>query len=716
VAHHRTGAVVLVAVAATLAVSSPAVALTNGTPARAGEFSYIARIQDVVSGGFCTGSLIDRQWILTAGHCLTSDGKGTPGKALPASRYRVTVGAVAGTRQDVGGVKMIVPNGGETRNVVSVHPGNSGIGLLHLDRPITTIKPVALASPGQSFLWKGGSRIERAGWGFLNDKATVASLELRHGWQTVDKQWVGSSTELKTVEDMPGDVRGQGGDSGSPVLGYKDGPIVLAVFDGALTVAGLRWGDYSTLVGTTTVAQWIESTISYNSSVPTPRPVPVPPVPQNRSPVARINTTRLTGTGNPVRLDGTTSSDADGKVTAWDWFAGGTHIAAGATATVKLGAGASKELTLVVTDDKGAAASATTTLSLPNRAPRLSASPGDGATVPSTTPTLTASGSDDDGDVLTYSYRVTGPSADVSSGWVSGAWTVPAHRLDPGVTYTWTATVRDPAGKTASVQRRFTVAMLPTAADVVATPAGNGYWQVDTFGHVFSYGDARYHGGLEDVGVRVSNIIGMARTPSGAGYWLVGRDGGVFAFGDAAFKGSLPGLNIRVANIVGMAATRTGQGYWLVGSDGGVFAFGDAPFFGSMGGKPLNKPVNSIAVTASNGGYWLAADDGGIFAFGDAPFLGSMGGKPLNAPVTDMDATPDGRGYWMTAEDGGVFAFGNAAFHGSMAGRPLNGRITGMSATPNGGGYWLTGCDGGIFAFGNATFRGSNPTNRCRGS
>lgn len=712
----QLGALMLMAATGVLTVPTPARALTNGTPVAAGEYPYIARIQDMTDGGFCTGSLIDRQWILTAGHCLTTDGKGTPGKEVAGSRFQVTVGAVVGTKKTVGGVTMVVPTGGQVRKVVSVISGNSGLGLLQLDRAITSIKPAALPSTNQGFLWKEGSRVERAGWGYLNDKNSIVSLELRNGWQTVDKQWVGSGTELKTVEDLRGDVRGQSGDSGSPVLGYKDGPVVLGVYNYQMDVAGQRWGDYSALVGTKSVLNWIEQTISRNSSVPTPRPIPAPTVPQNHLPVAQMRAIRLSGSDNPVKLDGTASRDPDGRIAGWDWFLGSAHIASGSIATVRLGAGTSKAVTLVVTDDKGAATSTRATLSLPNRAPRLTASPADGATVPSTTPTLTASGSDDDANTLSYSYRVIGPGSDLTSGWVNGAWTVPAHKLDPGVTYTWTATVRDTTGATASLQRRFTVAMLPTAADVVATPSGAGYWQVDTFGHVFSFGDARYHGGLEDVGVHVSNVMGMARTPTGAGYWLVGRDGGVFAFGDAPFKGSLPGINVRVSNIVGMAATRTGQGYWLVGSDGGVFAFGDAQFYGSMGDKHLNKPVNSIAVTASNNGYWLAADDGGIFAFGDAPFYGSMGDKRLNAPVTDMDATPDGHGYWMTAEDGGVFAFGNAQFYGSIADRTLNGRITGMSATPDGKGYWLTGCDGGIFSFGNATFRGSNPTNQCRGT
>lgn len=447
-------------------------------------------------------------------------------------------------------------------------------------------------------------------------------------------------------------------------------------------------------------------------SVPTPVPNPAP----NQSPRASFTYKRLVGAGNRVSFNGTGSSDPDGSVTSWRWTIGSTTIATGPTPTVALGAGTSKTVTLRVTDNQGAIGAVTKTLALPNRAPIIrSVAPANGSISGTNTPVLSASATDDDADPLQFSFRVTGPSVDISSGWVGSSWTVPPHRLDPGTRYQWTVTARDPFGAAASRTTTFTVAMLPTAADVIPTSTGGGYWQVASDGGVFSYGDARFHGSVPGLGVRVDNIMGMARTPTDNGYWLVGRDGGVFAFGDAPFSGSLPGLGVRVANIVGMAPTRTGKGYWLVGRDGGVFAFGDAGFFGSMGDKPLNAPVEGIVPTPTDGGYWLAARDGGIFTFGDAPFYGSMGDQPLNAPVVDLDATPDGKGYWMTAEDGGVFAFGNAGFFGSLAGTPLNGHITGMAATPNGKGYFLNGCDGGVFAFGNAVFRGSNPTYQCRG-
>lgn len=437
----------------------------------------------------------------------------------------------------------------------------------------------------------------------------------------------------------------------------------------------------------------------------------------NTAPVARFTWSRQTGVNNPVTLDGTGSSDPDGSITKWEWSVDGTVLPlTSAKGTVSLGAGTSKTVTLKVTDNGGSTHSTSQTLSLPNRRPTIGAYGPNGVIVSSTQPTFTASASDPDGDAIKYFFNVmdTAGNQMAYSGWVGNTWTIPAYKLDPGTKYNWTVTVEDSGSLQEQRAGSFTVAMLPTSADVTVTSSGNGYWIVDTYGNVYTYGDARYFGTLHDVGVNVTNITGLVRTPDSGGYWIVGADGGVYAFGNARFYGSMGGQPMN-APVVGMAATKNGQGYWLVGADGGIFAFGNAGFYGSMGGRPLNAPMVAMAPTPSGAGYWMAAKDGGIFAFGDAPFYGSMGGQRLNYPVVDMDTTPDGQGYWMTAQDGGVFAFGNAQFYGSMAGQPLNGRITGMAVTPSARGYWLNGCDGGIFAFGDAPFYGSNPTYMCAG-
>ena len=350
-----------------------------------------------------------------------------------------------------------------------------------------------------------------------------------------------------------------------------------------------------------------------------------------------------------------------------------------------------------------------------NRPPIIQSwQPVDGSVVANNTPRLSVVASDPDGDALKYNFRLIGEGVDVSSNWIAASqWQVPAHTLDPATTYGWFVQVWDSKNPaTISPALSFRVQFMPVAAEIVATPDGQGYWTVDSEGRVTAF-NAVHYGHLKD-SVAVQNIIGMARTADGGGYWLVGSDGGVFAFGNAVFYGSMGGQALN-SQVVAMSPTADGGGYWLVAGDGGVFAFGNAAFYGSTGGTALNAPVVGMAPTPDSAGYWLVAKDGGIFTFGNAQFYGSMGGQPLNAPITDIAVHPSGTGYWMVAEDGGVFAFGGAPFHGSLAGAALGGRIVAMERTPDGDGYWLLGCDGGVFTFGNAPFLGSNPIYACRG-
>ena len=74
--------------------------------------------------------------------------------------------------------------------------------------------------------------------------------------------------------------------------------------------------------------------------------------------------------------------------------------------------------------------------------------------------------------------------------------------------------------------------------------------------------------------------------------------GAVFTFGDAKFLGSMGGVRLN-KGVVGMAPTPTGRGYWLVASDGGIFSFGDAQFYGSTGAIKLNQPIVGMASTPS---------------------------------------------------------------------------------------------------------------------
>jgi Bacterial Ig-like domain (group 3)/Immunoglobulin I-set domain len=197
---------------------------------------------------------------------------------------------------------------------------------------------------------------------------------------------------------------------------------------------------------------------------------------------------------------------------------------------------------------------------------------------------------------------------------------------------------------------------------IASTSDGKGYWLVTANGSVYSFGDARYHGSLPGLGVRVTDIVAIAPTGNGEGYWMIGRDGGEFAFGDAQYHGSLPGLGLHVADVVGMVATSNGDGYWLVGSDGGVFAFGNAHFVGSLPDMDIHV-VDIVAMIPSptRDGYVLVGADGGAFVYGSGVhYFGSLPGKHiLVSDIVGLALTPDTLGYWFAGAGGGTYAFGD---------------------------------------------------------
>lgn len=222
-----------------------------------------------------------------------------------------------------------------------------------------------------------------------------------------------------------------------------------------------------------------------------------------------------------------------------------------------------------------------------------------------------------------------------------------------------------------------------SVVDIVATPDGQGYWTLNSQGVVEFFACAsmpradrvRYmHETIQltEIGADGGSPVSISPSPDGSGMFVFTDIGHVFAYGNARWhwSGDLSHTAID-AYIVGGAVTPSGRGYYIVEADGDVFTFGDARFHGSLGGVPLNKPVVGMILTPDGRGYWLTAADGGVFAFGDATFYGSLAGKQLNRPIVGIAASPSGRGYVLVASDGGVFTFGDATFHGSLgANRP----------------------------------------------
>ena len=140
--------------------------VVGGKAVSDGKYPFMAALLDNRAGGsardkqFCGGTLIDRDSVLTAAHCVSG---------APLRPLRVTVGRT-----------VLTSSQGRLRKVskIFVHPkydarrSTHDAAVLKLNKPVTDIEPIRPAGAKQNFLEKGGTPAIVAGWG--NTKAQPA--------------------------------------------------------------------------------------------------------------------------------------------------------------------------------------------------------------------------------------------------------------------------------------------------------------------------------------------------------------------------------------------------------------------------------------------------------------------------------------------------------------------------------------------------------------
>jgi secreted trypsin-like serine protease len=134
--------------------------VVGGEPVPNGDYPFVASLGDVKDGTtayrrhFCGASLIDRNSVLTAAHCV----KGTQKQPL-----RVTVGRT-----------VLSGSGGQTRSVsrIVIHPRYNGAtsskydaAVLTLNNPVGGIPAIRIAGASQDALENPGRSATVAGWG-----------------------------------------------------------------------------------------------------------------------------------------------------------------------------------------------------------------------------------------------------------------------------------------------------------------------------------------------------------------------------------------------------------------------------------------------------------------------------------------------------------------------------------------------------------------------
>lgn len=156
----------------------------------------------VTVGGGCSGTLINQYWVLTADHCVTSNGRiGGPSAAL--GNVRVTAAWSATT---VTPTRLVRNWGGSGRDVALVFLGNGDFGTM----PIQLLNYSGL-DPGMTMV-KYGRGI--SAYASAGPPAVAATNDGRYRTATFSVSSVGTNTY--TLQANSAGQVGNGGDSGGP--------------------------------------------------------------------------------------------------------------------------------------------------------------------------------------------------------------------------------------------------------------------------------------------------------------------------------------------------------------------------------------------------------------------------------------------------------------------------------------------------------------------
>ncbi|WP_438829239.1 trypsin-like serine protease [Streptomyces adonidis] len=191
--------------------TAPASAVT-GTPSTDTTYAYTAQLTIGDHDRGCSGVLVARQWLLTAASCFADD---------PATSISVPAGKPALTTTATIGRSDLTSTAGAVREVVELMPrADRDVVLARLDRPVTNVAPVALATAAPTT----GEELRFAGYG--RTATEWVPLNLHTGTLSVDA----SATTTATVTGKNGAAACMG-DTGGPVVRTVNGIPQLAALN-----------------------------------------------------------------------------------------------------------------------------------------------------------------------------------------------------------------------------------------------------------------------------------------------------------------------------------------------------------------------------------------------------------------------------------------------------------------------------------------------------